>query len=307
MSLKSNFKKVVWLASYPKSGNTWVRAFITAYFMKEKELDLNTILPFSDADEATWKKFSPIDISSMTVEDFSAMKPSIIMQMIVVEGGKRILVKTHDANIDVLHYHYLIPALFTLGAIYIIRDPRDIVTSLAYHVSIGVPEAAEKLINKKAALAINKKEHELHQIVSSWNNHVRSWTEGTIFRVQMIRYEDLIHDPNTSFKVILKYLGIEYNKKPFKNALKQTKFGRMQMKEKKDGFKEQKHDAPFFRKGKAEGWRTELPKHLVYKIEEQCHVNMEKYGYKLARPFGKYLYETTKETFKGHEHRKFTT
>ena len=125
----------------------------------------------------------------------------------------------------------------------------------------------------------------------------------------MIRYEDLIHNPNVTFKQVLTYLAIKYNEKSFQKALTQTKFGKMQIKEKKHGFKEKTKspNANFFRKGKAGSWQTELPKHFVYKIEEQCHEKMETYGYKLSRPFGKYRYEKAEETFRGHEHRKFTT
>ena len=279
-------------------------------YIRKGELDLNKIMPFSDCNEAMWIKYSPVDLSAMTVKDFIAIKPSIIMQLVNAEGNK-LLVKTHDANIDAKN-HYLIPALFTLGAIYIIRDPRDIVTSLSYHTGITVPEAVYKLIDKRFALAINNKkerEHELHSIITSWNNHVNSWTKGALYPVFMIRYEDMSRKPKYTFKAILKYLDIKYDKNSFKKAMKETKFGRMQMKEKKDGFNEhsKKTDTNFFRKGKAEGWRTELPKHLVYKIEEQCHEQMEKYGYNLSRPFGKYRYEKAEKTFRGHEHRKLTT
>ncbi len=303
----SNFKKIVWLASFPKSGNTWVRAFISAYFMKEKELDLEKILPFGDSSEVIWKRHCPIPIDQFTVEDFAVVKPIIIMKMLEEEGNKnKLLVKTHDANINILN-HYLIPALFTLGAIYIIRDPRDIVTSFAHHCNTCVSEAAEKLINKKSALSVNKEEHELHQIISSWSIHVNSWTTAPLFNIQITRYEDMCSHPDIHFKCILNYLGIEYDEKSFKKALEQTEFSKMQMKEKKHGFREKRNETNFFRKGKAGSWRTELPKHLVYKIEEQSHTIMEKYGYKLSRPFGKYPYEKAKETFRGHEHRKFTT
>lgn len=98
-SVQSNFKKIVWLASYPKSGNTWIRAFITAYFMKEKELDLEKILPFSDTNEDAWKRFCPINMADLTCEDFTTIKPMIIMRMLVEENNKnKILMKTHDAK-----------------------------------------------------------------------------------------------------------------------------------------------------------------------------------------------------------------
>lgn len=300
--LKKN-QRIIWLASYPKSGNTWLRAFLTSYCSQEEELDLDKIMPFSDADYLNYQNVSPIPINELSCYDLVLIKSAAMFSLVTQHPGQVLLVKTHDINLDI-RGQPLISAILSLGGIYVIRDPRDIVCSLSSHLvpSLSFPELVNKLLHVEYSLG-RLDEYKFHHFLCSWNKHVDSWTKSK-FPVILIRYEDMLSEPESTFKNVINFLQLKYDEESYKRAMKNTSFSNMQMLEERDGFKEKRSDNPFFRKGKAGSWKTELSKHLVYKIEEQCHEIMTRFDYELSRPFGgKYPYEETEEIIRKHEHR----
>jgi hypothetical protein len=276
-------KQIVWLASYPKSGNTWFRSFLTA-LLKEKEVDLNQMVTdgiFSGKNYIENVLDLNADYLSRTqIESYQR----IAFNYLSDTSKKQLFIKIHDAftfsENDGLP---LIPEQPTQIAIYFVRNPLDVALSLANHIGKSVEKAIEKfIVNSSGGFATlqNFANTQFHQPLGTWSMHVESWLTKPKFPVHFMRYEDMKAKPFETFKAAIQAIGLNYNDEQIKFAIEETKFEKLQKKEQEKGFKEKQIPASnFFFKGQVGRWKEELSSEQIEKIRQANEPMMRHFGY----------------------------
>ena len=266
---------IIWLASYPKSGNTWVRLFLDFYINNHSDINNLKINQFP-------QKIYTKDL----IKDFSSIKEFSIncnlAQTIINMDNKIKFFKTHNSYWSVQNHKFTDEAN-TLGVIHIVRDPRNVITSLQNHYDIKDSEKALSFItNKNKFISNSKNENEIMHVISSWSNHYRSWKK---FKKNylLVKYEDLLTDPKKEFEQILRYLNkianIKFDTSKFNYALNNTKFDNLKKKENQHGFKELLNNDSliknnFFHLGPNNNWRQKLELNIINKIENEFEDEM---------------------------------
>jgi len=276
-------KKIVWLASYPKSGNTWFRAFLSyLLFKSDKPFDLNHLQNIPVASSRTlFDKYTGANSSDLLPSEIENLRPEIYKK-IAEEADDPVFLKVHDSwhltpsGIPLFHSDY------TKGVIYIIRNPLDIAVSFSSHLGIDIASTIKKMNNIKSELCFNEEKlyHQFKQHLSDWSGHVRSWTELSGLPVKILRYESMLDDTYTSFKSALEFLDINKDTKEIKMAIEQCGFDRLSYLERTKGFQEKPISMnAFFRSGKSGIWRDHLKNEHVKSIISSHAAFMERYGY----------------------------
>lgn len=276
-----DYQQIVWLASYPKSGNTWVRCFLDAYFLGE--LDINDIvcsIPDDSAythlvgDGSDVREF-PIDIQALT-------RPMALLRVVrQYEAGKLpgvpLFVKTHAAHL-LANGIEMLPLALTKAVVYIVRDPRDVILSFAKHTGQSVDEAIDKFFNKYSVLQA-KEDMKVGDFVSSWPKHVASYVNADSHNVLVIRYEDMKADPVVEFTKILEHAGVEVDQDRVQRAVDTVTLENLRAQEAKNGFKESSKHAKdqFFGEGKTGGWVGKLTPAQLHRIEKGCQSMLKRF------------------------------
>jgi len=276
-------KKIIWLASYPKSGNTWFRAFL-ANLMRQSDqpADINELegAPIASSrqlfDEATG-----LSSSDLTSEEIENLRPHVY-DFIAQNSTEIIFHKIHDAFITTSEGLPLIPAQATICALYFVRNPLDIAVSFAHHANISLNASVAAMNNNNYTFCSkNSRLHmQLQQKLLSWSNHVWSWTAQTNFPVMVIRYEDMMLEPFITFSKAVKFCGLNNNDDEIQEAIRKSSFSELQKQEKENGFREKGPDSvTFFRKGKIGSWKEELTAELVEIIRSDHQHVMKQLAY----------------------------
>ncbi len=275
-----DLRKIWWLASYPKSGNTWIKLFLEAY-VTGMPVQLNNgfaRLTIPDNAPHYYQAVCPWPLPQATATLWAALRVPALLQAIASRGGEEVIMKTHHANVGV-HGMCLIPSVLSLGAVYIVRDPRDIAVSWARHSNISIDDAIEFMGNNIATIG-NEKVGYGH-ILQDWSTHVRSWTgKNESVSTSVIKYEHLVHDPHRIFTKLIPAIGFgNVIEERLNYAVLATSFETLQAKEKKSGFKEQKGEELFFRCGQVGAWKRHLTMSQAATIEKDHGAVMEELGY----------------------------
>ncbi len=266
--------KLTWIASFPRSGNTWVRALITAY-VNGGETDINSIMQTGDKDPAFYQNIIKTPISDWTMTDQALVKPAAMYRMLEEAGGN-LMLKTHDCNVDFSGVAQ-IPYDLTRAAIYIARDPRDVVLSFMNHYNMPSANAAvDKVLDGRAMTRYPNKGLLVAQL--SWQLSVASWLRDLPYPVYTLRYEDLIENPFDILSEMVRFLQLDYDEKVVKKSIEACQFERLQKQEKEQGFREGVGQT-FFHKGQSQRWKTELDKSLQQRIVKACQKEMQALHY----------------------------
>jgi len=266
--------KITWIASFPRSGNTWVRALISAY-SNEGEININSIMQTGDKNPEYYDGIIKKPIHEWSMSDQALIKPAAMMRMLEDAGGN-LMLKTHDCNIDISGIAQ-IPHDITRAAIYMVRDPRDIALSFKNHYNTDSNDAAiDKLLDNKSLMRFPNKGLFIPQL--SWNIHIASWMRELPYPVYALRYEDLLAKPFDILSEIVKFLGLEYDVDLVTKTIQACDFDRLKKQEKKEGFREGVGQE-FFHKGKAQRWKKALEPELQQKITTACRKEMQSLGY----------------------------
>ena len=275
---------IIWIASYPKSGNTYIRSFLSAYFFTNTgNFDfklLKNIEQFPD------KQFFNGFIDN--IDD--ASKSWLSIQKDLIKTNKTRFLKTHSAFIS-FNNNQFTNAETTLGSVYIVRDPRSIVTSIMNHFSMDQFEAAEMLFDEDRGIKSSDGNLATYSFLSSWCNHYNSWNNLKTIKSILIKYEDLEKSNEEIFSNLIRYInnligsneGIDHQK--FIKALETTKFSFLKKKEGEEGFVEsvyskgKDHKIPFFNQGFKNDWEKVLEKKVLDKIEKKFYKEMKLLGY----------------------------
>lgn len=258
-----------WLASYPKSGNTWLRLFLGC-LERNEQTDSSTVSPLqsikqtpiassrSMLDEALG--YSSGDLTETQIE---LLRPLADEYWASKNKSWRYR-KVHDAYNYLSNGQPLLHSQAVEGAVYIVRNPLDVCVSLAYYLGHNcIEKSIEQMANPNFMFCKNTNDQEiqLRQILRSWSEHVTSWTTNKDFPVHVVRYEDMLFSPSTTFSGIVDFLKLPYSQSEIDLSVSSCEFAKLQSAEEKYGFKERnKSSAPFFRQGKSDGWKKILSK-----------------------------------------------
>lgn len=275
-------RRIIWLSSYPKSGNTWIRIFLENICSGSNQAaDINQLsLSKIASSRVLFDKIAGVNSSDLNEIEIDRYRPKVYRQL-ALESDQDIVLKVHDAwrlNHD---QQELFPADITKSVIYVMRNPLDIVVSNAFHNSIDYHVSAERLnSNHILCNESDRLYNQLRQELYSWSKHVESWIDQSGLRLIVVRYEDLIEDPMNHFTRILSFLNWSHNDKEVVKAIKNSELSVLQKQERKQGFREKPlHAKSFFRLGKAGAWKEELDNDLVQTIYTSNKKIMDRFGY----------------------------
>lgn len=251
-------KNIVWLASYPKSGNTWARIFLANYLLNAPApLPINQVqrIGGSDSEAAMYRRaaagrYDPAD------HDLHLRLRGKILHGIAANGADVNFVKTHNMNTRVMG-GALIDRRVTRAAVYILRHPLDVAISYARHFGV-TPARACALMSRPQSTTMADERH-VKQFIGSWADHVASWTRVAGFPVHVMKYEEMRADPNGCFTGMLHALGIPVDPERVDRAVRFSSFDELQRQEARDGFVEaSRNGTRFFHAGSSGQWKDVL-------------------------------------------------
>ncbi|MSP50082.1 MAG: sulfotransferase domain-containing protein [Alphaproteobacteria bacterium] len=270
---------ILWLASYPKSGNTWLRAFLHNFMRNpDRPYDINRLMEMSAGESQTplYRRLDPRPWTEYTRDDVARLRP-LVHRELMKASPDTVFVKTHNALLED-RGHPVIAMELTLGAVYVVRNPLDVAISYAHHLTVSIDEIID-LLAAAGAVTIPSEKH-VYEYLSSWSRHVESWTGRPNPRLHVVRYEDMLESPTKTFGGIARFLGIDPPRARLDKAIKQSSFKVLSQQEKTKGFIERPEKAEaFFRKGEAGQWRRELTPEQVRRVVADHRPQMERFGY----------------------------
>ena len=271
---------IIWLASYPKSGNTWMRSFLHNLLRNPTEsYDINTLTDFTygEAQVRWFRLFDPRPDTEYSLADVQRMRPQVHRHLTGVSSDS-IFVKTHNALLEDQGMP-LVTMEVTAGAIYMIRDPRDVVISYSHHQGQSIDYIIDMMRDQAACTAGDGSN--VYEYLSSWSGHVHSWTHTPNRSLLVLRYEDMLDQPVKSFGAVARFLGLDVARPRLEKAMKMSSFKVLKAQEQRKGFIERpkRADAAFFREGRAGQWRKLLTPAQVARIEDDHGEEMRRFGY----------------------------
>jgi aryl sulfotransferase len=270
-----------WLASYPKSGNTWVRA-VHAAASTGADVDINDLpgrrVP---ATRAVLDAALCLSTSDLTAAEVEVLRPRADEMLDEVPGGSA-LRKVHDAFVVGATGEPVVSVAAALGAVYVVRDPRDVAVSLAHHGGHPPHRVAATMCDPAAVLGgpPGGIGFQVEQRIGCWSEHVASWVDQSRLSVHVLRYEDAVADPVAAFGPMLRFAGLELTDGEVAAAVDRTSFRVLAGQEAERGFRERiRPDARFFRRGQPGAWRDELPAALAERLVRHHREVMIRFGY----------------------------
>ena len=277
---------IVWIASYPKSGNTWVRSFLTAYyFCKEGKFDVKNLIYIQDYPNKQFFK--------KEVKEGEIHKHWEESQKNLRDQKKIRFLKTHNSLITAFGKDFTKPQ-YSLGAIYIIRDPRNVITSVKNHNDFKTYDEALKMMQNDDAVISDYSylnNHAKTNIINSWRINYQSWLNNNSLRRLTIRYEDMLQSPKQTFRDIVIFVNTickfndNFDQDKFNNAIETTSFKKLQALENEGNFLENvysKHDKrkiKFFNQGPENNWKKNLSDELINKMNNFYKDDLKKFKY----------------------------
>ena len=285
---------IIWLASYPKSGNTWLRFYIISLLMgKRAKLNLNhlkAINAYPHVDQFKNLISNYLDLNEI------AKKWIISQEKLNLDNNLRFF-KTHNMLGSLNGYNFTNDEN-TLGTIHIVRDPRNVITSVKNHYNFSsFNEAIKFIFNDKQILTLSKEEknkysekkfkYPLPQIIGSWGAHYKSWKKMRK-NYLLIKYEDLIKNPKKEFPKIATFIGnltkLNFSNDQINTAIELSSFDNLEKMEKKYGFIESSFNKEgkknkFFFLGPKNDWKEKLDKDISDKINVKFENEMKELGY----------------------------
>ena len=276
---------IIWIASYPKSGNTLLRSLLASYFFSNdgnfEFSDLNHIKQFPATEN-----FRKLGIDLFNENE--VFQNFIEAQKLINKENKKIkFIKTHSSLCKINNCNFT-DLKNTLGAIYIVRDPRNVVTSFAHHYNLNIEQATDTLIDKFRWLVKTEKMYKT--FLGSWNVNYNSWKQLNK-RFMLVKYEDLVNKKKTTLIKIFKFIQTLNNEElkidmvKLNKVIKSTEFYKVKANKKKKTFIESSVDSDtgkrktFFNLGPKNDWKKILDDKSRKKIETSFKKEMSELGY----------------------------
>jgi len=276
-------KGIIWLASYPKSGNTWFRVFLTNLLRDADEpANINELerTPIASA-RGVFDTHMGFEASDMTADEIDRLRPELYIHL-AENATEPLFMKVHDAYADVADNMPLIPRAATGGALYFIRNPLDVAVSFAHHSGRDYDTAISRMADETFAFCCksDRLHNQLRQKLLSWSGHVQSWVDRAPFPVCVLRYEDMKSQPLDTFEKAVLFTGLSRTRDQIQKALDFSSFEVVQQQEEAEGFQEKSPSSRrFFRKGRIGSWREELSENQAQKIVNDHRDVMRRFGY----------------------------
>lgn len=274
----SGSRPLVWLASYPKSGNTWMRALLTAYFASSETMRLDTLIG------------GAAHLSRELMDDFCGV-PSAELTWPEIGRTFNPFWRHYAERVSAPHFlkvhscfeyddrqKAIFPASVSKGAVTIVRNPLDITLSLAAQFSKSVDEAIGQM--EQDYMYQQRGSPHLPERWASWSHNVTSWLDQSEIDTCLIRYEDMLADAITALRCVLEFCGITPDSQQLDDAVQAARFDALQSVEAESGFAEKAaNQQSFFRQGTAGQWRDRLNRPQVERIVNVHGHAMDRFGY----------------------------
>jgi aryl sulfotransferase len=270
--------RIVWLASYPKSGNTWVRLFLAA-LGDDRDVDLSRQGGLSSiaSSRAELERLLDLNLGDLSPDEAAELRP-LAYRELTRRAGPPIPMKTHDLYGATPSGLPMFPGEASAGCIHILRDPRDVCLSMAAHDGVDVDEAIERL-SRATRTTPNANKQQLRELRGSWSEHCASWRRAPMPRLD-IRYEDMLADPLRHLGAVARFCGRDPAPAALARAVARTSFEKLAAQEAAHGFAERPGQMErFFRTGRAGGWREALSPAQIARIESDHAAMMRVFGY----------------------------
>jgi hypothetical protein len=273
---------IIWLASYPKSGNTWFRVFLDNLLQKPAHpISINKLSTTIASSRLLFEEHAGIESANLTTEEILSLRPKVY-EAIAEKSLETVFLKTHD----LLSYNEdgipLISQKATSGVLYFIRNPLDVCISFAHHSNWSIDTSITQIENEGYALCgrSNALDFNLREHLSSWRKHVLSWVDAQCFRIHVVRYEDMLTDTFETFQKAVAFAGLSNTEQEIAKAIEFSSFDQLKRQEDKQGFREKNPASiSFFRKGKIGSWREILNQEQVDRIVNAQRDVMQRFGY----------------------------
>jgi len=276
----------IWLASYPRSGNTWTRLALYSLHHDGAEIDFGAFAGFGQmaSGRELVDRTLEVDSALLTADEMEEFRPDTHAALYGDESdeGPAELCKVHDAWIRTPSGRPVFDAAFTRAAIYLVRDPRDVAISWSRFSGLSIPRSVAFLCSATAFLGSPDGSiiPQLTQRLGSWSSHARSWIDESGLNPLVIRYEDMLADPAPALRLMAAHIGWPASDDAVARAVETTRFDNLAAKEKREGFRERPVTADrFFRSGKSGGWRDILTSEQIARIERENAEMMTRFGY----------------------------
>jgi len=268
-------KKIVWISSYPKSGNTFLRAMLSAFFYSKegifKQKYLENIFEFP-------RDFFDFKSSNNFLNEVKEYEK--IQKKISNTDKEVIFLKTHSANLSIKKIFPTINKDCSMCCIYIVRDPRNVILSLKNHYNLDIKKCLHLLINDKNFIFTNDKDlSKGYTLTLDWGSNYLSWKNQKDINTIFVKFEDLVFDQEKTFTYILnklkKFVNLEIDKKKIENIVKTTNFKHLRQLEEKEGFIENKimgisdNKNFFFNKGPEQNFNKDLDPSIIEEINKK--------------------------------------
>lgn len=271
--------KILWLASYPKSGNTWMWAFLhNLIHDKGGPFDLAQLhkSALMDAAREHYAAVTRRDHNTLSADDFVLLRPRAQAMMAASKTGT-VMVKTHSALTMLSGWPSHDPDL-TLGAIYIMRDPRDVAVSYADHLGISIDAVIGSMAVRYARTEATQ--GGVAEFIGSWSQNVAGWTAQPAESVLTVRYEDMLAKPKVTFAGVVAFLHLPHDSRTIRKVIENTSFKQLAHQEKRAVFREHSpSQKKFFHRGRVGGWRAILTPEQTDRFVGDHQEVMARFGY----------------------------
>ncbi len=276
---------IIWLASYPKSGNTWTRIFLNNLLSEQEEpIDINDLHETGSISSARnlFDELVGVDSGDFRPDEIDYYLPRV-HRLRSEQLEEKEFIKSHNAFTKNKNGEWLIPIEATYKAIYLVRNPLDVCVSFAHHSGhTDFDKTIEQMAKSNMTLASSHKRqnNQLHQYMGSWSDHYESWQNVPAGKLLVVRYEDMKLHTLETFTKIVKFADLPHSSEEIAAALEKSSIGRLQKMEEEKGFLEKTQKANrFFRKGIIGSWQKELSEEQAHKIIQDHTTVMIKLGY----------------------------
>ena len=281
---------IIWIASYPKSGNTWIRSLLSTYlYTEDGSFNFNLLKKILKFPSKIYLKYFTKDFSD--IKKISEYWISAQERINLFNENKSVLLKTHSA-LCTLENNSFTNKQNTQAVIYIVRDPRNVITSISNHFSLSIEESYDFMIDNQKILTSDRwggADFGISEVLGSWSQHYKSWQNIKFAPILNIKYENLIDDTKNSLITIINFLqkftDAKIDEKKILKTIKSCNFENLREMEIKQGFDESAYSEKlekkvnFFHLGKENNWEKLLRPEMEKKIRTIFNNEMKELNY----------------------------